>query len=690
MLGALACRLAVVAQLHDHPLLQPAGGLDADYYAGLGARIAAGDLLLRGLGPEPFVVAPLYAYFLGAVFALTGGSLLAARVVQALLGATAVWLAHRAALRWGGPLAAGVAGTLLAATGFIVFSETLISQSALDPVLTALALWAWGEALAREQPRAYGWAGAAFGLLALNRPNALAVGLALAALLGLARRDRAGLLRATALAAGLAVAVSPAVLRNRAVSGQVVAISAHGGLNYYIGNHAEANGRYRSIPGVRPNIAGQAEDARRVASAAAGHELSATQASGWFYARAFEWLRAHPGEALRLQLRKLGYLLHGADLALEHSYDYYARDEPTLLPALAVGPWLLVPAGLLGLALRLTPRPRRAFALWAAFVPLTVLAVAAFFVTSRYRLPLLVSLAIGTGLLCEWIVLAWRRRRLRALAGAGLALAGLLLAANRPLDVDAGRDAERAARIESLIDGGRWEEARPRLAAWEGQARDPARLLLRAGRALGARGDYAAAAELLGRAQARAPESGEVRLALGVALSRAGHPSAAVPHLRAAAAAGVQPAVAGFELARVQAAAGEPEEARSALAGLAGRADLDETSLRDLGSLALELGDPALAAEFFGRLRPEDPDALQKLGVAQALAGRRADAVVTLGRAVALAPQRADLHLNLAVALAGAGRPAEARRAARRALELRPDYPQARGLLLTLDGPPRQ
>ncbi len=634
-------RMVAVAQLHDHPLLQPSGGLDADYYAGLGARLAAGDLLLRGLGPEPFVVAPLYAYFLGAVFALTGGSLLAARAVQALLGALTVWLTHRAALRWGGPLAAGVGAGLIAVTGFVVFSEALISQSALDPVLTALALWAWGEALARDRPRGYGWAGAAFGLLALNRPNVLAVALALALLAVLARRDRAGLLRAAALAGGLALAVSPALLRNLAVSGQAVVVSAHGGLNFYIGNNAQADGRFRSVPGVRPNIAGQAEDARRAASAGAGRELSATQASDWFYAQAFAWIRAHPGDALRLQLRKLGYLLHGADLALEHSYDYYALDEATLLWALAVGPGLLVPAGLLGLALRLGPRPRRQFALWAAFVPLAALAVSAFFVSSRYRLPLLVPLAVGGGLLAESGWRAWREGRRSSLAAGGLVLAALAGFAHRPLGLDGGRDAERAARIEAWIANGQDEPARARLATWEAEARDPARLLLRAGRAYGARGDFAAAAEVLARAAGHAPGVGEVQLALGVARRRAGDAAGAVAPLRSAFEAGEQPAVSGFELAQGQLGAGDAAGARATLARLGEVPGLGPEGLWALGLLALELQDAGQAARFFERLTalvPTDAAALEKLALAQGLAGRRGEALVSVRRALALRP----------------------------------------------------
>ncbi len=87
-LAALAARLALVALLGDHPLLQPSGGLDGGAYLDLARRVASGDLLLRGV-PAPFFVSPLYVYFAAAVFALAGGSLRAVLLVQALLGAAA-------------------------------------------------------------------------------------------------------------------------------------------------------------------------------------------------------------------------------------------------------------------------------------------------------------------------------------------------------------------------------------------------------------------------------------------------------------------------------------------------------------------------------------------------------------------------------------------------------------------------
>ena len=92
LLAAFALKIAVLAHFDDHPLLQPTGEMDSGVYARLAADVAGGDVLLRGPGPVPYFVSPLYIYFLAAVHALSAGSLLAAKVVQVALGTAAVGL----------------------------------------------------------------------------------------------------------------------------------------------------------------------------------------------------------------------------------------------------------------------------------------------------------------------------------------------------------------------------------------------------------------------------------------------------------------------------------------------------------------------------------------------------------------------------------------------------------------------
>ncbi len=176
---ALVVRAVVALQLLDHPLLQPVGRLDSGVYVDLARSVAAGDVALRSAtGVEPFFLAPLYVYFLALSFALSSGSLVAAKVLQVLVGGGAVGLLYAAARPWLGRPAALAAAALLALAGPVAFHEAVLLQAALDPFLIALALLAVSRALRAGRWREWVLAGAAIGLFALNRPNALAWGAA--------------------------------------------------------------------------------------------------------------------------------------------------------------------------------------------------------------------------------------------------------------------------------------------------------------------------------------------------------------------------------------------------------------------------------------------------------------------------------------------------------------------------------
>ena len=85
----------------------------------------------------------------------------------------------------------------------------------------------------------------------------------------------------------------------------------------------------------------------------------------------------------------------------------------------AIGPWLLIPLGLVGLVFFAPPPPRRRdFLIWAAFVPGYAVGVAAFFVAERYRLPLLVPLCVGAGAAIDSGLRAYASRRAIGARGA--------------------------------------------------------------------------------------------------------------------------------------------------------------------------------------------------------------------------------------------------------------------------------
>jgi tetratricopeptide (TPR) repeat protein len=524
--AALGVKAVVLAQLHQHPLLQPEGGLDSEVYVRLAREAAVGDWRL---GPDPYFISPFYVYFLAVVFIFSGGSLLAAKLVQIVLGTAAVGLVFATTERWYGRRAAWITGGLAATTGVFTFNEVLLLQSAVDPFLTALALYLLARALASERMSRLALAGLALGVFVTNRPNALLWAAVLVTMLALAPPSRRSLLRAAAVLGGAALAVGPVAVRNRVVSGEWILVSSHGGLNFYIGNNPGADGTYRSVTGIAPDIEGQARDAKAVAEAASGRPLSASEVSGHFYRRAWQWIAAHPGAALALFVRKLAYCFNAIDLSLNYSYAYYRRDEPTLLRYLVVGPWLLVPLGLLGLAAAPRRAGARGFWIWAAFVPVYAVSVAAFFVSGRYRLPLLVPLSVGAGAAAVWLVDAVRERRKRTVIVGTGSLAVLAVLANWRWPLDDGRSEEQAQMMVRLVDEGRVDEAIARLEqalrAEPGRAevrQALARVREKKGVSLSLAGRHAEGAAELERAVELEPARASAQLNLAVAYAELG------------------------------------------------------------------------------------------------------------------------------------------------------------------------
>jgi len=686
-------------------------------YLDLARRVAGGEVFL---GDRVFFLSPFYIYFVAAGLALSGGSTFAVQWVQVLLGTAAVWLTAQTARLWFGARGALLAAVMAAGTGYFAFNEILVLQSAVDPFLTALGLWLIGRAWRSGKAIEFVWAGGALGLHVLNRPNVLAwAAAALVATLagewgGQRRmqnaecamhnaecktrdpgpRARSQLVRiatpAAALLAGLMTVLAPVAVRNYVVAGQLAVVSSHGGLNFYIGNHPGANGTYKNVPGITPSVAGQLTDMRRVAGQALGREVTDVEASEWFYERAWGWIREQPEAAAALFLRKLAFVFNATDIPLNESYAYYATDESLLLRMLFVGPWMLLPLGLAGVWLgRSGAGGRVAVAWWslALFIPVYAVSVAAFFVTGRYRLPLLVAVCVFApgAILAFWD--RWRARAWRPLGAAAALVSALALPVHLDMGLDNGLGDWRAEMVLQHIEAGREAEAAATLErALEGH-RAPALVLFRTGRAYMRRGTPAAGLPLLERAAALEPSRREFRLAAGEALLVLGRPGEAVAHLEAAVASGIGDGSAVITLARALAESGRPAEALKTLIAIPAPEHLPAPTQLAAGRLALDLGDPRLAERFLGRavsLAADNASAREAFALSLAMQARRAEAIPMMEAACRLDPSSASARLNLAVLYAETGRLAEARALATEALRLRPDYTQASQLLQAL------
>lgn len=619
LLAVLVLKLAVGTDLGQHPLLAPAGNLDAGFYLQLAQRVAGGDVFLldpasfQGQPPPPFFISPLYIYALAA-FLKVGGSVAAARIFQLILGTVAVWLLVLTARRWWGARAGWAALVLAAGCGLFTFYETLILQAALDPFLTALDLFLLTRAVQDGRPRGWALAGAALGLHALNRPNMLIVLGGLALVVVVRRIARARFAPAAAFVGAALLVIAPVTLRNYRVSGDVVLISSHGGLNFLIGNGPDSDGTFVATMSVEPSIRGQWLDAPRVASEVVGRQLSPSETSSFFLARAWKWIAERPHTWLALVARKCWYTLSDVFLTLNHSYPFFAYDAGTWLRFLPVGPLVLMPLGVIGLTLA---RPRRDGAVvLPAFALLAFASVVIFFVAARYRLPLQVTLLVASAGAVPWLADLIRARHPRGVTAAA-ALAGLaILVAAWPTGLDDGRAEERARMGLYELDHGRLTAGEDWIARAAATHGFPGVVHLRAGQAHEARGRLGDALSHYRQGLSRDPDEGTLHHAA----------------------------------ARVLIAQGQID---------AGLAELDQAS----GNLT------AIAREY------------EKVGLTLVTGRRLEEAIRVLTRARSTDPKSPTIRLNLAVAYAAAGRLDEARWEAKEALRLDPTYELPKKLL---------
>lgn len=417
---ALALRFAHLWAVRDQPFVS-ALAMDSQEYDRWAGEIAAGDWL----GSRVFFQAPLYPYLLAAVYTVLGHRLALVYLLQILFAVAGCWALYRAGREMEGERT-GLAAALLAAVyGPFLFYDVQLLKESLAVTVTGFLLWAL--AAARSRPSLGRWlgAGALLGVLALLRENAL---LLVPFLLPLAwrRQDRwRGLARqGGALVAGLALALLPVALRNGLVGGDFLPTSSQGGVNFYIGNNAQADGTYRPVvPGKQiPEL--ERKEPARLAEQALGRPLSAGEVSRYWSAKALAWARQHPGDFLRLQLRKLGMFWSWYEWPDAVDYYYMKTLSPALrLPLLEFGGAVIL--ALTGLVL--ARRRLAAFAPALLFALGWMVSTAVFFLFSRYRLPAVPALLLLGGVAIAEIPEAWRTRRKRAIALVGIGLAALLL-----------------------------------------------------------------------------------------------------------------------------------------------------------------------------------------------------------------------------------------------------------------------
>jgi len=402
-------------------------------------EIARGDFL----GKEVFFRAPLYPYFLGIIYTFFGVSFYLPRLIQIIIGSLSCvfifLLAKRLFNRTVGIIASVIASFYAPLIHFDAEFELPVLEVFLDLSMLLLLLSA-GTKLKKKW-----WllAGIIFGLSAILRPNIL-IFLPFVLLwicIRLWKENKSKIIfSGLYFLLGTILIISPVTVRNWVVGKDFVLISSQGGINFFIGNNVESDGKTAAAaPGMLP-YEGYKDNiwltSIKLAEKNLGKKLKPSEISNFWYKQGFHFIKTYPLKYLQLLGKKFYFFWNSYEI--ENNKDLYFYSRWSSLSRLLLWDHLLrFPFGIVGplaiWGLVLNAKYWKKYFLLYAFIFSYMLSVISFFVASRFRLPVIPLLIIFASYSIYWLVEKIKNKQTRPLLVSLSVLIPLLLIANSNL-----------------------------------------------------------------------------------------------------------------------------------------------------------------------------------------------------------------------------------------------------------------
>lgn len=646
---------------------------------------------------------PGYPWFLAGVYWLFGVNYTAPRLVQmgfGLFNAVLMFFMGRALF---GRVTALLAALFMATYWGFIYFEGQISYPSVAITLVLLLMLVLQHWRVHARVASALLAGMLLGAFALFRPNGLIFGPIIAAwMLWVApradeTREQSDVGHASRslpsialLTAGAALLLAPAIVRNAAVAHDFVFLSSFGGLNFYVGNNPESNGTEPRIPELR-EIAGidnwscfdYPVIVRGLARKLERPDLKFSDASAYFYKRAFDYIRSQPGDFLVKTVRKALLFWGPREVTNDSMPELDKRTSRflRLLPGFAVLLALAV-TGLIALAANSQQGTAR---LWnpdvllvLAFVLAYFVSVLPFFIAGRYRIAVVPFLLLVAAYAVASTVDAFVCKR--AFKGAAFAVLAVLLSfllSRNPTGYEASESTWHFRRALAYAAAGDAMKAvtayRSALESGDADAavyNNLARLYAQAG-------NTRAAEETLNEGLARFPDSADLLNCRGVVLLQEGDSEHAVEAFKRALKSYPNHVLALINLGDVHGRRKEWKVAASHFLRAAELAPENASAWNGLGFALANANDVSAAEEAYRRALEADPAFnTARINLADLLLAheRREEAARELANVLKVNPDDPYAHNRLGLILDQAGRTSEALKFYVRAAELKPDY----------------
>jgi 4-amino-4-deoxy-L-arabinose transferase-like glycosyltransferase len=384
--------------------------MDSLYHHDWAKEIISGNFW----GNEIFFRGPLYPYFLALLFKISGSSISFALICQHIIGSFTCVLVYMLASEHYSRRVALSAGLLTALYWPIIFfeGELLIVTTLL--FFNTLFILLFIKSIKRDDSRLLLAAGVVLGLAALTRPSVLVFIPAIPIVFFFLRNrtnPRTGihwLGRSALVILFCLLVILPIMIRNYKVGKAIVPIASSGGVNFYIGNNPEADGRTAIVPGTAAPWWGGNEEAIAIAERAVGKKLTPAQASSYYFRQGFQFITSQPARAVRLFLHKLRMFWTSEERSNDKFIYFFwnlAGMDKVPLP----GFWIVTPLALLGILLQW--KRRRELSTLFLFILAYMLGVTVFFVNARFRLPVVPLLIVFASFSVHYLIATIRENK---------------------------------------------------------------------------------------------------------------------------------------------------------------------------------------------------------------------------------------------------------------------------------------
>ncbi|MDM8554367.1 glycosyltransferase family 39 protein [Desulfococcaceae bacterium HSG7] len=398
----------------------PLGGYAA--YVKTALIILEGDIL--GGDHIFYDNSPIYSYILATLFKLFGIDFYVVRFIQILLGSLNCCLIAFLARHFFGIIPSFIAGVIASFFGPLIFYDAEIIVLSWVICFCLIALIILVTSKIENQGKIF-IAGIFIGFAIMGRPNLILFPV-LMIFFFIFHNTRSNLSTRvktySLLWMGILVIMSPFIIRNYAVSGEIIFLNPSGGHNFYLAHHPDAtpyfSEQYRYKGAIYLKYKEIAENEMQ-------RPLSSKETSAFWYKKGLRFIFANPLMELKLIWEKAKFFFNDLEMPTYFNY-YFSKNYSFILKYGVISFGFIFPLSVLGF-ISTIHRHKKLLPLYL-FFGTTFLSVLIIFVISRLRIPaipvLIIFAGYGVFVVIKWLQLrAYKPLSLAVAIGASLYIA---------------------------------------------------------------------------------------------------------------------------------------------------------------------------------------------------------------------------------------------------------------------------